>query len=41
MEKGFQEKIGDLNEILNKIGKDDDGNNQKLFEFEFSLVEKI
>ena len=34
--EGFKEKNGDLNEILNKIGKDDDDeNDQKLFEFEF------
>ena len=38
--EGFKEKIGDLNEILNKIAKDDDDddddeNDQKLFESEF------
>ena len=32
--EGFKEKIGDLNEILNKIGKDDDENYQKFF-FDF------
>ena len=31
----FKEKIDDLNEILNKIGKDNDENDEKLFEFEF------
>ena len=31
----FKEKIDDLNEILDKIGKGEDGDDQKLFEFEF------
>ena len=32
----FKEKIDDLNEILDKIGKGENGDDQKLFEFEFS-----
>ena len=31
----FKEKIDNLNEILSKIGKDNDENDEKLFEFEF------
>ena len=31
----LKKKIDDLNEILNKIGKDNDENDEKLFEFEF------
>ena len=31
----FKEKINDLNEILDKIGKGEDGDDQKLFEFKF------
>ena len=37
----FKEKIDDLNEILDKKGKDEDGDDQKLFEFEFFIGGKI
>ena len=33
-----EEKIDDLNEILNKIGEDDDQDDKKVFEFEFFAV---
>ena len=37
----FKEKIDDLNEILDKKGKGEDGDDQKLFEFEFFIGGKI